>query len=441
MPPNGNLEILYIYAMRFAFSFLIFFACSVFCQSFENLSLQGCIDVAKKNSLSLKSVKLDEKKAESSLSQAKNERLPGLSANAGQDVIDGYPFADPAQFSYLSRLSIGLSSAMPVYTGGRIGHAINRAGLRNEITKLNSEAFERNLSEQVIRAYMQVWSMMESEISAKGSLELSKKLLAKDSVLFEAGSFTAADLALAFAQVASDSLSLLQIQSNLVQNLTSLRQLLEIPQGSAFSLAAPDSAVSQTQENYATLLSEAEENSISKKIDSLSILAADETIGIAKAARWPNISLRGNAGSNIEWKKDLGYGEQLKNKFNYGASLSLTFSIIDWGATQHNILEAQVNKEQQQISALNSQKQLENTIETLALQTETYRLQWEVSTIQMAAQRLALDRSVQQHELGMMDISSLIQQQTIFNNTQVRHNQAKYSYLLGRSLLELQVGL
>jgi outer membrane protein TolC len=282
--------------------------------------------------------------------------------------------------------------------------------------------------------------MMESEISAKGSLELSKKLLAKDSVLFEAGSFTAADLALAFAQVASDSLSLLQIQSNLVQNLTSLRQLLEIPQGSAFSLAAPDSAGSGSAQPPESLLREAEVNSIDKKIDSLSILAADEAIGIAKSARWPNVSLRGNVGTSVEWKKDPGYGEQLKNKFNYGASLSLNFNIIDWGATQHSILEAQVNKEQQQINAMNSQKQLENTIETLALQTQTYRLQWEVSSIQMDAQKLALDRSVQQHELGMMDISSLIQQQTIFNNTQVRHNQAKYSYLLGKALLELQVG-
>jgi outer membrane protein len=431
--------------MRVAFFFLIFFAGLALGQNFENLSLQGCIDIAKKNSMPLKSVRLNEKIAESSLEQARNARLPGLSGSARQDVVDGTPFASPSEFGYLKALSLGLNSSMPIYTGGKIGHSINQAGFRNEITKLNSEAFERNLSEQVIRAYMQVWSVMESETSARGSLELSKKLLAKDSVLFEAGSFTAADLALAFAQVASDSLSLLQIQSNLVQNLTSLRQLLEIPQNSAFSLAAPDSAVSdfgsaQSPENYASLLREAEENSIDKKMDSLSILAADEAIGVAKAARWPNINLSGGLGTGVAWKQEPNYGTQLKSKFNYSASLSLSISIIDWGATQHGILAAQVEKEKQQITALNSQKQLENTIETLALQTQTYRLQWEVSTIQMAAQKLALDRSVQQHELGMMDISSLIQQQTIFNNTQVRHNQAKYSYLLGKSLLELQVG-
>jgi outer membrane protein TolC len=58
----------------------------------------------------------------------------------------------------------------------------------------------------------------------------------------------------------------------------------------------------------------------------------------------------------------------------------------------------------------------------------------------MEAQKLALDKSVQQHELGMLDISSLIQQQTIFNSSQIRHNQAKYSYLLGKSLLDLQTG-
>jgi len=416
---------------------ILFFANYVFSQNYENLSLQNCIEIAKKNSLSLASAKLNERTAASSLTQAKNARLPGLNGSAGQDIVEGRPFADPSSFEYLSQISMRLNSSMPIYTGGRIGHSINQAEFRNEISKLNSEAAEKVLSEQVIRAYMQVWSAMESENSAKASLSLSKKLLAKDSVFFNAGSSTATDLAMAYAQTASDSLSLLQIQSSLIQNLTSLRQLLEIPQGSSFSLSPPDSAVSEAAEDYASLLKKAEQNSINKKIDSLSLLAADEAIGIANSGRYPNVNLSGGLGTGILWKQDPNYGTQLKNSFNYSASLSLSITLIDWGATQHNILSAQVAKEQQQISALNTQKQLENTIEQLALQVETYRLQWEVSTIQMEAQKLSLERSIQQYELGLMDISSLVQQQTLFNNSLVRHNQAKYNYLLGKSLLDL----
>lgn len=409
-----------------------------FSQNYENLSLQNCIEIAKKNSLSLASTKLNEKTAASSLTQAKNARLPGLNGSAGQDIVGGSPFAEPSSFGYLEGMRLSLNSSMPVYTGGRIGHSINQAEFRNEISKLNSEAAERVLSEQVIRAYMQVWSSMESENSAQASLSLSKRLLAKDSVFFEAGSSTATDLAMAYAQTASDSLSLLQIQSSLIQNLTSLRQLLEIPQGTEFSLSPPDSAASQATEDYASLLKKAEKNSINKKIDSLSLLAADEAIGIANAGRYPNVSLSGMLGTSLQWKvQDPNYGVQLKNYFNYSASLSLNVALIDWGATQHSILSAQVAKEQQQISTLNTQKQLENTIEQLALQVETYRLQWEVSTIQMEAQKLSLERSIQQHELGLMDISSLVQQQTLFNSSLVRHNQAKYNYLLGKSLLDL----
>jgi outer membrane protein len=407
-------------------------------QSYQDLTLQNCIEIAKKNSLALASAKLSEKTAASSLEQAKNARFPGLSGSVSQRVGDN-PLVENSKVSY--SFSMGLNSSMPIYTAGRIGHSVSRAEYNREIANLNSEAEAKNLSEQVIKAYMQVWSLIESENSAKAALGLSKKLLAKDSILFNSGSFTATDLALAFAQVASDSLSLLQTQSNLVQNYTALRQLLEISLNDKFSLSPPDSAKIQVMENYATLLTLAQQNSIDKKMDSLSVLATGEAIGVANSARYPSMSLSGSLSTGLRWEtQDPRYQTQLKNGFGYSVSLGLSIPIIDWGSAMDGVLQAQVAQERAQISAINTQKRLENAIEQLALQVETYRLQWEVSAIQVAAQQLALEKSVQQHELGMLDISSLIQQQTIFNNSQIRHNQAKYNYLLGKSLLDLQTG-
>ena len=424
------------------FPIFLIIATTLFAQSYQNLTLQECIEIAKKNSLILASSRLSEQTAESALKQARNQNFPNLVATAQQeDRVSGRPLLDSSKNSYVNRLSVGLNTSVQLNTG-TINHTINQAEFSKEIAILNTEASERNLSESVINAYMQVWFAMESENSSKLSLELSKKMLEKDSVLFKAGSFTTSDLALAYAQVASDSLSILQAQSALVQNLTRLRQLLEIPYGTEFSLAPPDSAKPEAAKDYSFLLKKAEENSVDKIIDSLSILSADEGIGIAKSGRWPRITLSAGLGSFIDWDKEPKYGTQAKNNFDYNAgfAIGVTIDIIDWGAVDHDILQAQVRKEQAQITAQNTQKQLENSIEQLALQIETYRLQWEVSTIQLTAQKLSLDKSIQQHELGMLDISSLIQQQTIYNNSIIRHNQAKYNYLLGKSLLDLQTG-
>ncbi|MDR2594944.1 MAG: TolC family protein [Fibromonadaceae bacterium] len=411
--------------------------CALFAQSYQNLTLQNCIEIAKKSSLSLASARLNEKTAASSLTQAKNARLPDLKGNVSQGVA-GNPLEN-SQNRYA--FSLGVNSSMPIFTGGRISHSINQAEHRKEIATLNSDAAERTLSEQVIKAFMQVWSLTESEAAARDALALSKRMLARDSVLFNAGSYTVSDLALAFAQVASDSLNLLQTQSNLTQSYTALRQLLEIPQNSNFSVLPPDSAKPETTENYSVLLESAQNYSIDKKIDSLYVLAAKEAVGIAKAARYPSVSLSGSLSSGFHWEiEDPKYPKQLKNGFGYSASLGINIPIIDWGAAADGVLQAQVAEEKAQISALNTQKQLENVIEQLALQVETYRLQWEVSSVQMEAGKLSLEKSVQQHELGMLDISSLVQQQTIFNNSQIKHNQAKYSYLLSKSLLDLQTG-
>jgi outer membrane protein len=422
------------------FALSLLFACEIFAQRYENLTLQNCIEIAKKNSLTLVSAKLSEKTAESSLSQARYAaRLPDLRGNISQGVA-GSPLLENSPNRYA--LSMGISSSMPLFTGGRINHSVNQAEYRKEIAMLNSDAAERTLSEQVIKAFIQVWSLIESENSAKASLALSQRLLARDSVLLKAGSFTTIDIALAFAQVASDSLNLLQTQSNLTQSYTALRQFLEIPQNSKFSILPPDSAKPETTENYATLLESAQKNSIDKKIDSLSALAAKEAVGIANAARYPSVSLSGSLSSGFRWEiEDPRYQKQLKNGLGYSASIGINIPIIDWGSAADGVLQAQVAEERAQISALNTQKQLENAIEQLALQVETYRLQWDVSSIQMEAQKLSLEKSVHQHELGMLDISSLVQQQTIFNNSQIKHNQAKYSYLLGKLLLDLHTGI
>jgi outer membrane protein len=412
--------------------------CTLFAQSYQNLTLQNCIEIAKKSSLSVASTRLNEKTAESSLTQAKNARLPDLRGNVSQSLA-GNPLLENSQNRYA--FSLGVNSSMPIFTGGRISHSINQAEYRKEIATLNSDAAERILSEQVIKAYMQVWSLTESEAAAKAALALSKRMLARDSVLFKAGSYTASDLALSFAQAASDSLNLLQTQSNLTQSYTALRQLLEIPQNSSFSVSPPDSTTPETTENYSALLKSAQNHSIDKKIDSLSVLAAKEAAHIAKSASYPSVSLSGSLSSGFHWEiEDPKYPKQLKNGFGYSASLGINIPIIDWGAAADGVLQAQVAAEKAQISALNTQKQLENVIEQLILQVETYRVQWEVSSVQLEAGRLSLEKSVQQHELGMLDISSLVQQQTIFNNSQIKHNQAKYSYLLSKSLLDLQTG-
>ncbi|GHV13917.1 hypothetical protein AGMMS49938_09170 [Fibrobacterales bacterium] len=405
--------------------------------AYSDLTLADCIDIAKKNSLTIASARLNEKTAKSGLEQAKNARLPGLSGSVSQRV-SGSPLVNS---DVKDGFSVGLNTSMPIFTAGRISNSIDNAEYRENIAKLSVEQSSRDLAEQVIRSYLQVWSLTESLNAAQDALLLSKKNLSKDSVLFNAGSYTASDLSLAFAQFASDSLGLIQAQSNLTQSFTTLRQLLEIPLGTSLTLAPPDSIATETTPSYQTLLLQAEQNSIGKKIDSLSLLAANSQIGVANAARYPSLNLNGGLGTGLSWQvNDPKYNTQLKNSFDWQASLTLSIPIIDWGAAQDGVLQAQVAQEKAQITAQNTQKQLENSVEQLAIQSENYRLQWQVSSLQVSAQQLALDKAVQQHELGLLDISSLIQAQTIFNNSQIKHNQAKYNYLLTRSVLDLYLG-
>jgi outer membrane protein len=307
---------------------------------------------------------------------------------------------------------------------------------RLESAQYSTKETERSLSEQVVRAYLQVWSLMESMQTSKEALAVSRQVLSKDSVLFNAGSLTGSDLALAAAQVASDSLSFLTAQNSLVEAWTTLRQLLELPMDAQISLASPDT-VGRGQPLYAPAeIQSALEHSPAVRRDSLGVLAAHEQIEVAKAGRWPSLSLSAGLNTGYDWNEDK-YGPQLRDNLGWSASLSLGIPIIDWGATDASILSAQISKENAQISLQNTAKQLQNTVETLVLQTEAARMQWQVADIQVEAQKSSLQIATAQAALGAIDNTALIQQQNLFNNAVSKQNQAKYNYLLGKSLLEL----
>lgn len=400
-------------------------------------TLADCIARAKERSLLMQSARLDEKVSASNLEQARNARLPDLSANVNQSLSDR-PFAEGTSDHY--SLSLGLKSSVLLWNAGQLQYNIEQKQYLDQAAKLSNEQTTRELSESVIRSYLQVWSLTESQAVAQEAVLLSQQSLRKDSTLHAAGTLMQSELALAAANLSNDSLSLLQASHALLQARTQLRQLLEIPLEDEWSLAPPDTLASTSTQPFSNQLRQARSHSVSLQGDSLNLLAADAGVKKANSARYPSISLSAAAGTGLSAWESGAYGTQLKTGYNHSLSLGISIPIVDWGAAQAGVLQAQVAKERSELSVRSTDKSLENTLEQLTQQTEAARLQWQAASSQMAAQTLALRIVNEKHTAGLVDNLALTQQKNTYQNAQAKLTQAKYNFLLGHALLALYTG-
>jgi outer membrane protein len=416
---------------------LLSFSSGIWAAAPSTWTLADCLVRAQERSLLIQGARLNEKSASSNLDQARKSRLPDLSASISQSLYDS-PFAADPQDHY--SLSLGLNSSVELWNGGRQSYNIAQKQYLAQSAQLSSAQTTQDLSESVITAYLQVWSLTESEKSAQEALLLARANLQKDSVLYNNGSLVASELSLSAATVASDSLSVLQAAHSRALAQTSLRQLLEIPAGESWSLAPPDSVLPKEPVALAVQQSNALARSATRQSDSLQILAAEAGVQVASAEQYPTISLGASAGTSLRaWESDE-YGEQLKTGYNHKLTLGINIPIIDWGAAEAGVLQAQVSKERAELNAKTNSKQLENTIEKIAQQTEAARLQWQAAQLQLSAQEAALKVVNEKRTLGAVDNVTFMSQKAQYQNAQAKLNQAKYSYLLGHALLALYTG-
>ena len=406
-------------------------------QAQANWTLDSCLSRAQEKSLLVQGSRLDEKSAQSSLDQARKSRLPDLSASINQSLYDS-PFASDPQDHY--SLSLGLNSSVELWNGGRQSSSVAQKAYLLQSARRSGEQIIQDLHESVISAYMKVWSLTEAEKTAQDALNLSRENLRQDSLLYNNGSLVKSELALSLATAAGDSLALLQASHSRKLALTSLRQLLEVPAGEAFSLAPPDSVSPSESAPLQALQNQAQERSATRQADSLEVLAASSAVDVASAAKYPSITLGASAATGLRAWESGDYGEQLKVGYNHKITLGVSIPIVDWGAAEAGVLQAHIAKERAELSARSHSKELENTIEQLAQQTEAARLQWQAAELQLVAQEAAMQAVLDKRELGAVDQVTFIQQKTQLQNAKAKLTQAKYSYLLGSALLSLYTG-
>ena len=405
-------------------------------------TLSACLKQAKEKSLKLESAKLREQQASVSVEQAKVGNYPTLSASIGNTLYDS-PFRKGPQDHY--RLNAGLSASYTLWDGGSTKLSIQANELNREATRLSTKETERSVQENVLNAYINLLAATEKLRTADASVELANAELENYNILFEAGAITKKDLVQSQANVLQKQASQLAAQLNVNTSKTTLRQLLELPETENFEVSAPESEI-QTPDALTPIpsLSEiqktATDNHPGLKSDSLSIQVAKKNTELAGKGKSIKVTLGANASTGLQAWESGKYGTQIKEGYSHSLSLNINIPIIDGGATENKILQAQINETESQVSLKEEAKSLENTIEKLYLNALSADMQWKAAILQVEAETEALKVAEEQRSAGALTYTDYLSQKNSLESAQVTLTNAKYTSLLARNLLDLYQG-
>lgn len=405
--------------------------------------LNNCINYALENNIQVKQKKLSVTSNELDLSKDKSAWLPSLNASVSENLSNSKDKTNADSWAASSGTSFSLTASMPIYQGGTIKNNIRKSQLSVEQANVEVEITQKSIILSIVQAYLDVLYTKES-VDYYGEVVLaSQKQVERSKDLFNAGSIVRKDLAQMEAQLASDNYSLTVAKNNLTSRTTDLKQLLEIPVADTFAVSFPEVQVIDSLASFPSKLEAINAAmSIMPEIRSsqVSNQIAEVNYRITKSGYLPSLSL--NAGYSTDYSSSLsgGFSNQLSNNQLQKVGLTLNVPIFNRFSTKTSVQQSKIGMEQARLSALETEKNLQQQVETIYQDAVAGIYRYKSAKTQMELADESYRLSEQQFNLGMINAVELLKVKTSLLNSKMELIQSKYSAILNLKILDYYMG-
>ena len=418
------------------FAFLM--ACSLNAQESHTyrFTLEDCIRYAFANSLERKSMALSNESLEATYQQSKLQRLPSLSASAGQNISN-----NENGWSSSGNLSVG--SSVTLYQGGNLRNTIEQSRLNLERNEAQLERYDNQVATQILQSFLQVLGNQELLNYQLEVLKTSGEQLKQGQARQRVGTILESDLMLLEAQYLSDSNNVVDTRINIENNLLDLKVLLSMDPNDALEIVSPDTEnldglkASLPSEEEAVRL--ALEYLPDLKMSDYDIRIAEKSVQMAKGNYLPTVSASANVGMGV-----LSFdGNGLNRWYNTpteSAGISVNIPIFSRGNTKTNVKKSQIALEQAQLDYEQTQLSLRQTVSQAYRNVVSAYNAYKVSQAKEQAYSKSFEAYNLQYQYGNITTVELLQQQNNYLNVLNAYIQNKYSLLMKRKILDLYMG-
>jgi outer membrane protein len=407
--------------------------------------LQTCIDYAKKNNITLNSLRLNVLTAQQNYLLARAARQPNLAGNVSatythsknaNPVIGGFQ----TQSSFANNYSV--TSGATIYNGGAISDNIKMANLQIQSSNQTVIENELDITLEIVQDYLNILLAKENVVYVEDLVKSTTAQVDQGKQEYDVGTIARNAYIELVAQLASDKYTLVTAQNAVRQNKLTLKQLLQLPLQDTFDIVTPDTVIAtQAVPNLDSVEAFALQNRPEIKLGELGIDISRYNLSIAKAGYLPLLTASATLSTGYSNNVNSDFIQQLDNNFFQQAGLNLSIPIFNRRQVKTSVENAKIQIEQSKLTLLGNQTTLSQTIEQAYINVLNAQSQYDAAVEELSANQEAYRVASEELKVGAVNLVAYLQQKTLYTQAFQNYVQAKYNSALSIEIYDFYMGI
>lgn len=413
-------------------------------------TLEDCLEYATGNSYVREQMELGRRSLELTYDQSKMERLPDLSASAGESFSHS-PTTTTTTTTGATVTSGGsrwsesynLSTGVTLYQGGTLNNTIERNKLLAGESGVRMAQYDNTLAINIMNSYFSIVGYEELLKYQQSLISESEEQVVQGRIRLAAGTILPSDYLLLESQLATNRNNISDTNINLENELLTLKTLLSMDIDSRLEIASPDTAAIVTMAvipREAYYLERAVATMPDFELLDYSVQIAEKSLDIAKGAFFPALGLSGGLSTGGSWRSD-DYGRQIKDRFTQTAGLSLSVPIFTNRRNRTNVAKSRISLQQAELDRKQSELDLQQTLIQSYRNVEGALNQYRTLGVRENAYRETFRVYNELFDAGSITAVDLLQQQNNYINVMYDYVRSKYNFMLRRKILDVYMGI
>ncbi len=457
-----------------------------YAQTQERWSLRECLDYAEEQNLDLKIAELNLESSEIESHRTRMARVPNLNGSSSFNGNFGYvinPFTNEFTAGGNQSFSLGLSSGVTLYNGGRLNQTMQQALVDQQVAKEDLAQAEYDLALTLTLAYLDILRNQELVKSAEIQVASTREQRNRSSRLVDAGVTPRVDLLQIESQIATDELALVNARNQLETAYLNLMQIMQLDPSQPFAIESVEVDIPRNDffdTPLSTYYQDGKSNMPFIRSADLQVQSAELGESIARSGYLPSLTAFATMGTGwasgrriptgemltvfdtigqsislnneqfqpgsliIEGEQsvftDYSFTNQLRDNVNASVGLNLTIPIYNRYQNHAAVQQAEIRRARAELLSAQQRQRLEQDIQAAYVLARSAYGTYTSTLRQIESLELTFDNTEKQFNLGVVNSVDYLIAKNNLARAQNDLVQTKYNYIFRAKVLDFYQG-